>query len=208
MLEKSFCEVLSKVKQLGLPTFFMTLSCADLQWDELISIIASLQGEILRQEEIDHMDIFTRCEYLNQNPVLLAKHFQHRVEMFFKVVVIDGPLGKVKYHPIRIEFQVRGSPHVHSFLWVHDAPILNIDNISTYVNFVDGIVVATLPDIVADPDLFDLVVTYQIHSHSKSCRKHKNDMCRYHFGKFFTEWTIVARPLPDTMSDETKKSYV
>ena len=66
--------------------------------------------------------------------------------MFFKVVVIDGPLGKVKYHPIRIEFQVRGSPHVHSFLWVHDSPNLNIDIISTYVNFSDGIVVASLPD--------------------------------------------------------------
>ena len=176
MLEKSFCEVLSKVKQLGLPTFFMTLSCADLQWDELISIIASLQGEILTQEEIDHMDFFTRCEYLNQNSVLLVKHFQHRVEMFFKVVVIDGPLGKIKYHPIRIDFQARGSPHVHSFLWVHDAPNLNIDIISTYVNFSDGIVVAFLPDAVADPDLFGLVVTCQMHSHSKSCRKYKNDM--------------------------------
>ena len=206
--KKFLCEVLSMAKQLGLPTFFMTLSCANLQSDELISIITSLRGKILTQEEIYHMDFFTRCTYLNQNPVLLARYFQHRVEMFFKVIVIDGPLGKVKYHAIRIEFQVRGSPHIHSFLWIHDAPILNIDNISTYVNFVDGIVVATLPDIVADPDLFDLVVTYQIHSHSKSCRKYKNDMCRYHFRKFFTEWTIVARPLPDTMSDETKKSYV
>ena len=146
ILEKSLCEVLSKVKQLGVPTFFMTLSCADFQWDEIISIIASLQGQILTQEEIDQMDFFTRCEYLNQNPVLLAKHFQHRVEMFFKVAVIDGPLGKVKYHPIRTELQVRGSPHVHSFLWVHDAPNLNIDIISTYVNFSDGIVVASLPD--------------------------------------------------------------
>ena len=194
--KKFLCEVLSTVKQLGLPTFFMMLSCADLQWDELISIIASLLGEILTQEEIDHMDFFTRCAYLNQNPVLLARHFQYRVEMFFKVIVIDGPLGKVKYHAIRIEFQVRGSPHVHSFLWVHDAPILNIDNISTYVNFVDGIVIATLPDVVTDPDLFDLVITHQIHSHSKSCRKYKNDMRQYHFGRFFTERTIVARPLP------------
>ena len=131
------------------------------------------------------MDFFTTCTSLNQNEVLLARYFQYRVEMFFKVIVIDGPLGKVKYHAIRIEFQVRGSPHVHSFLWVHDAPILNIDNISTYVNFVDGIVVATLSDVVADPDLFDLVITYQIHFHSKSYRKYKNDVFRYRFGKFF-----------------------
>ena len=31
-------------------------------------------------------------------------------------------------------------------------------------------------------------------------------MCRYRFGKFFTEKTIVARPLPDTISDETNKN--
>ena len=118
--KKKLCEVLSMVKQLGLQTFLMTLSCADLQWDELISIIASLQGEILTQEGRDHMDVFARCAYLSQNPVLLARHFQYRIEMFFEVIV---------------EFQVRGSPHVHSFLWVHDAPILNVDNTSTYVCF-------------------------------------------------------------------------
>ena len=109
--------------------------------------------------------------------MLLARHFQYSVEMFFKVIALDGPLGKVKYHAICAEFQVRGSPHIHSFLWVHDVPFLNIDNISTYVNFVDGIVVATLLDVVTNPDLFDLALTYQIHSHSKLCRKYKNDMC-------------------------------
>ena len=34
-------EVLAMVKQLGLPTFFVTLSCADLRWNELIAIIAN-----------------------------------------------------------------------------------------------------------------------------------------------------------------------
>ena len=123
--KKFFFEVLAMVKQLGLPTFFMTLSCADLRWDELISITASLKGENLRDKDIQNMDFFTRCSYLNLNPVLLAKHFQYRVETFFQVVVLDGPSGKVKYHSIRIEFQVRRSPQVHSFLWVFDAPILS-----------------------------------------------------------------------------------
>ena len=38
-------EVLAMAKQLGLPTFFMTLSCADLRWNELISIILKLNGQ-------------------------------------------------------------------------------------------------------------------------------------------------------------------
>ena len=54
---------------------------------------------------------------------LLARHFQHRVEIFFKKILIikDGPLRKVKYCAIRVEFQFRGSPHIHSFLWVLNA---------------------------------------------------------------------------------------
>ena len=163
------------VKQLGLPTFFMTLSCADLRWNELISIIAKLNGENLGEEAINLMDFFQRCHYLNLNPVILARHFQYKVETFFKVIVINGPSGKVKYHAIRVEFQVRGSPHIHFFLWVIDAPLLVKDNIDEYRQFVDSNVKTFVPDINEQPELFKLVTTYQVHSHSKSCRKYKNE---------------------------------
>ena len=49
-------EVLAMVKQLGLPTFFMTLSCADLRWNKLISVTAKLNGENLEEDDIDNMD--------------------------------------------------------------------------------------------------------------------------------------------------------
>ena len=130
------------------------------------------------------MDYFERCRYLNLNPVVLARHFQYRVEVFFKVIIIDGPFGKVKYHAIRVEFQVQGSPHIHSFLWVLDAPILTKDKVDEYSQFIDSIVKAFVPDINENPELLHLVTTYQVHSHSKSCRKYKNEKCRYYFGKF------------------------
>ena len=116
-------------KQVGLPTFFMTLSSADLQWHELISITKKLKGEKLTSERISSMDHFERCSYLNFNPALLARQFQYRVETFFQTIVSNGPLGRVKYYAIRVEFQVRGSPHIHSFLWILNAPVLNKDNI-------------------------------------------------------------------------------
>ena len=37
-------EVLAMVKKLGIPTFFIKLSCADLHWNQLISITAKLKG--------------------------------------------------------------------------------------------------------------------------------------------------------------------
>ena len=44
----------------------------------------------------------------------------------------------------------------------------------------------------------------QTHSHSKSCRKYKNVACRFNFGQFFTDSTVVAEPLPDDMDEEIK----
>ena len=113
---KKLLHELAMVKQLGLPTFFMTLSCAELRWNELISIISTLKGETLQEEEINMLDYFQRCSYLNLNPVVRACQFQYRVEIFFKTIILDGILEKVKYHAIQIQFQLQGSPHIHSFL--------------------------------------------------------------------------------------------
>ena len=72
----------------------MTLSSADLKWNELISIIGKLKGEKLTSERISSMDYFERCS-LNFNSVLFASQFQYRVEAFFLTIVLNGPLGRV-----------------------------------------------------------------------------------------------------------------
>ena len=46
----------------------------------------------------------------------MARHFQFKVKIFFKEIILDGPLGKTKYYAISIEFQESGSSHVHLFL--------------------------------------------------------------------------------------------
>ena len=151
-------EVLGMVKQLGLPTFFMTLSCADLRWDELVSIISKLN--CIKEVDIEKLSYFERCQILNMNPVVVAKHFQYRVEVFFKEIIVDGPLGKVKCYAIRVEFQFRGSPHIHSFLWVVNAPILTKETKQEYIQFIDQIVKANIPGPEENHKLHKLVKTY------------------------------------------------
>ena len=54
-----------------------------------------------------------RGNLFNNNPVLVTRNFWYKVEVFFKEIVIDGPVGKTKHYAIRIEFKESGSPHVH-----------------------------------------------------------------------------------------------
>ena len=199
-------QVLAMVKQLGTSTYFLTLSCIDLRWNELISINCKLNGIDVADEDIDTLSYDERCDTLNKNPVLVARYFQYRAEMFFKVVVVDGPFGKTQYYAIRVQFQVRGSPHIYSFIWVLNAPKLTKFNKDEYTKWVDSAVRSCLPDSFKKPILFELVKTYQIHYHSKTCRKCRNEKCRFHFGKFFTTRSIIAQPLEDSVLEDTKRA--
>jgi len=42
-----------------------------------------LKGNNLTEDEINNLNYYQRTEILNSNPVLLARHFQYRVETFF-----------------------------------------------------------------------------------------------------------------------------
>ena len=52
-----------------------------------------------------------------------------------------------------------------------------------------------MPDQLNDPELFDLVKTYQVHTYSRTCWKYNRNECRFFYGRYFTEKTIIAKPL-------------
>ena len=186
--QKFMCEVVAMIKQLGIPTWFMTLSCADLRWPELFQIISRTKGNNITTEEVEALSYHERCSMLNLNPVIVAKHFQYRVETFFRDVLLTNanPIGKIVYY----------------------CPELTNDTKDAYIDYVDQHVQAYLPDKETDPPLYDLVKTYQTHNHSKTCRKYKNVTCRFNFGQFFTDRTIVAEPLAEDMDDEIQSNIL
>ena len=104
------------VKQLGIPAFFLTLSCADLKWDECTSIIHKLNNSTSFDDDLENLCYEERCKYLNSNLFLVARHFQYRVQVFFKEILFDGPSDKTSYYVYRIGFQIRGSPNINSFI--------------------------------------------------------------------------------------------
>ena len=115
----------------------------------------------LSEEEVQNLSYQERCKLLNMNQILAARHFQFRVEAFFKQILFDGPLEKIKYYVIRVEFQVRGSPPMHSFLWFLIAPVLSEDTIDHFKEWVDSIISARLPNPTKNSKLFEFVKMYQ-----------------------------------------------
>ena len=109
---------------------------------------------------------------------------------------------------IKVEFQARGSPHNHCFLWLKDAPVLNADTKVEYVRFVDSFIRTDLPSEDTEPESFTLVNQYQTHSHSNTCRKYKNIPCRFNYGRFFTDQTICSEPLSKEIDDLAKKDII
>ena len=79
-------EVIAMVKQLGIPTWFTTLSCAHLRWPELFQILARIQGNDLTDKQVDALSCNERCRILNLNPVVLAKHTR---TFFTKVLLVN-----------------------------------------------------------------------------------------------------------------------
>ena len=64
------------------------------------------------------------CRLLKFNPVIVAKHFQYRVETSITEILLAdaNPISKVVYYALRIEFQMRGFPHLHKLIWTDDCP--------------------------------------------------------------------------------------
>ena len=84
-----------------------------------------------------------------------------------------------------------------------NSPTLTLYTIDSYIEWLDTMISAELPNVEEEPELCELVK--KLHRHSKTCRKYKNKSCRFHFGAFFTEKTIIGKPLPGNLPEEERK---
>jgi hypothetical protein len=77
---------------------FLTLSAADLKWTDTMKVIAQQQWNVLSDEEIENLSWEQRCDLLRSNPVTAARHFDNRVQLFLKHILLNkqlNPLGNM-----------------------------------------------------------------------------------------------------------------
>ncbi len=55
------------IRQLGKPTWFFTLSAADMNWPEVIQIIAKQYGVTYTDEDVSALSFDERCNWIRWN---------------------------------------------------------------------------------------------------------------------------------------------
>ena len=107
------------IRQLGIPTFLATFSAAETHWTDLLGILAKkIHNRTFSNEELQNLSWMEKCQFIQKDPVTCARHFQYRTHLFFHNILQTNisPLGKIVDYYYRVEFQQRGSPHLHCVL--------------------------------------------------------------------------------------------
>ena len=196
-------DLFAMIRQLGIRTFFCTFSCNN-DWPEIVTAVKAQQGETV---DVTTLSWEEKCNILASNQVTCARMFDHRVKLFLNTVIRSpaAPIGNVIDWFYRVEWQARGSPHIHCLFWVKDAPILGRDTDLAVCDFVDQFISCRVPP--ENVALHNKVTRFQQHSkrHTKSCKK-GNSPCRFNYPRPVAKRTFVSRPVSKT--DEHAPSNV
>ena len=199
-------ELMSMIRQLGCPTFFLTLSAAETKWLELLRILKQILDDVnLSVEEVLEFQWSERADLIRRDPVTCARYFDHRSKELFKVLRSEvSPLGKLTDYYLRIEFQHRGSPHVHSLLWVQDAPKYGHNPLHEVIEFIDRTISCALPEETSM--LTEEDIKLQRHKHTHTCYKKKSfRRCRFGIPYPPMVSTKILEPLEFDASTATKE---
>ena len=189
--QRMYYEISAMTRQIGTPTWFFTLSAADMKWPDIIQTIARQYGVHYTDDQVASLSFEEKSKWIQSNPITAARHFHYRLNTFFNQFIKCPayPIGEVNDFVIRIEFQARGSPHAHCMLWVKDAPTVDNSPKELVCEFIDKFITASIP--TQDSKLRDLVLQLQQHKHSSYCRTNKR--CRFGFPHPPSSHTIIAQ---------------
>ena len=203
-LEARKKDIFAMIRQLSLPTWFISLSAADTRWTDLLKMLAKLNDDAdLTDTDIEKLTWQEKTKLVQKDPVTCSRYFDHRVHEFLNTVLKGNcePVGKVKDYFYRVEFQHRGSPHIHMLVWVENAPTLDTNSEGEIVQFVDQYLTCS-----AEKNETLELVKLQTHKHSRTCRKKGKPICRFGFPLPPLPRTMLLYPLEEEVEKYKKKS--
>ena len=173
-------DVMAMVRQLSIPTIFFSLSAADTKWTNLlISLGMLLHNVTYTKSDIENMTWEEKCTLISSHPAACARYFHNHVQKFFKYVLHSphSSFGHLEDFFYCIEFQHRGSPHVHGLLWIKGAPKFDVNSDLEVCAYIDSIIACT-SNVSEEEQPY---VQFQKHHHSKTCYKkfRGKKVCRF-----------------------------
>ena len=173
----------------------------------MISLGKLLHNVTYTELDIESMTWAEKCTLISSHPAACARYFHNRVQKFFKYVLHSpqSPFGHLEDFFYRIEFQHRGSPHVHGLLWIKEAPKLDVNSDVEVCTYIDSIIACT-SNVSEEEHSY---VQFQKHHHSKTCYKkfRGKKVCR-----FGAPWppmthTVILRPLNEDDDELNTTEY-
>ena len=143
--------------------------------DEGFQFMRALRGSPPYFENWDE-----KCRLIQSDPVTCARHFDYQISQFITTFLLSKaqPLGNISDWFYRVEYQQRGSPHIHMLIWLEDAAVFGVDDDVLITNFIDNIISCQWPD---DNTELQKLVNRQIHRHSHTCKKKSKNECRFNY---------------------------
>ena len=206
--EKCKKDLFAMIRQLGNPTWFCSFSAAETRWAHLLKTLGRiLEKKDYTDDEIQQMTWEQKSHLIQKDPVTCARNFDHMVQLFISDVLKSNvmPIGEIADYLYRVEFQQRGSPHIHGLFWVKDAPQYEKSSDEEIVNFVDKYITCYKPD--SSSEMEDLV-NLQLHRHAKTCKKAGHKICRFNFPLPPMPRTMILTPLEKSCYDEENQKNV
>ena len=106
----------------------------------------------------------------------------------------------------RIEFQARGSVHIHALLYCKNAPIYDendSDSEIKVIQFIDNL-------ITCEYDPKNPYMTFQRHKHKPTCYKGRKNkkICRFNYPSYVMQQTMILKPLNENELTGTETSHI
>ncbi|XP_061399099.1 uncharacterized protein LOC133334797 [Musca vetustissima] len=206
-------KAVAMIRQFGLPTFFITLSAAETKWLELLVILSKTVDNIdISEDDASNLSFSEKARLIRSDAITCSRYFDFRFRQLFSLFKMnDGIFDEhfVEKYYWRVEFQQRGSPHIHGMYWLKDAPKIDLTNSSSFasvISFIDKYISTNGSD-----EQLQEYIAYQRHNHNRSCtREYRGEkICRYGMPYPPLPATEILLPLPENCENiqELKESY-
>ena len=174
-------KVEAMVFEFGAPTFWATFSPGEYDDEDMLKYLRE------RNSDLPGVENMTVSQLICKDPILASTYLQTKFDALLKYMLSKAnPIGKIKHHFVRTEYQTRLMPHFHCIFWIEDAPLIGQNSDKEVLDFIGKHISCKMPNPNQDPIMYGLVKKFQLHKCNSYCLRrpkkcHGKARCKFGF---------------------------